>query len=214
MKLHGFPISNYYNIVKLALLEKGIAFDEVLTRPNRDEAFLKISPAGKIPVLECEDGFLSESRAILQYLETKYPQPSLIGSTPYTAGLAEQIYCLIHFNLDGVVRPLFKAAFFGGSATEAELQKMNEDSAFGATALARVARFGPYMAGAEFTFADLAAINTLPLVSRAATSLGQPDPLSGLNGWSEYLARVKERPAVQKVLAESAKALEAFMAKS
>lgn len=213
MKLHGFPISNYYNIVKLALLEKGIPFEEVLTRPNREEEFLKISPAGKIPVLEAEEGFLSETRAILQFLEVKYSQPSLIGSTPYTAGLADQIYCLIHFNLDAAVRPLFKAAFFGGSASETELQKMNEDAAFGAAALARVARLGPYMAGAEFTFADLAAINTLPLVSRAASSLGQPDPLSRLEGWSEYLARVKERPAVQKVLADTAKAMEAFMAK-
>lgn len=214
MKLHGFPISNYYNIVKLALIEKGLPFEEVLTQPKREDGFLKISPAGKIPVLECQEGFLSETRAILQYLEVKHPQPSLIGTSPFTAGLADQIYCLIHFNLDAVVRPFFKAAFFGGSASEADLQKMNDEVAFGAAALTRVARFDPYMAGAELTIADLAAVNTLPLVSLATSKLGQPDPLSSLKGWPEYIAAIKGRPAVQRVLAESAKAVEAFMAKT
>lgn len=57
LKLHGFAVSNYYNMVKLALLEKGLPFEEVLFVPNQTQQALAISPRGKVPVLETEHGF-------------------------------------------------------------------------------------------------------------------------------------------------------------
>ena len=51
-KLYGFRVSNYYNMVKLPLLEKGIDFEEVDTMPSADEDFLQKSPMGKVPCLE------------------------------------------------------------------------------------------------------------------------------------------------------------------
>ena len=70
-KLYGFSASNYYNMVKLPLLERDIEFDEVLVMLSDDESFLKISPRGMVPVLETEQGFISETAAILDYLEEK-----------------------------------------------------------------------------------------------------------------------------------------------
>ena len=58
LRLHGFGVSNYYNMVKLALLEKGLPFEEVQVFTSRDEAFLAISPRGKVPVLQCEHGYI------------------------------------------------------------------------------------------------------------------------------------------------------------
>ena len=50
LKLHGFPSSNYYNIPKLALLEKGIEFEEVLCFVGAGEEYkpdyLNKSPMG------------------------------------------------------------------------------------------------------------------------------------------------------------------------
>ena len=69
LKLHGFAVSNYYNMVKLALLEKGLPFEEVLFVPNQTPQALAISPRGKVPVLETEHGFLSETTVILDYIE-------------------------------------------------------------------------------------------------------------------------------------------------
>ncbi len=67
LRLHGFSSSNYYNAVKLALLEKGLEFDEVLTYTGADEhhqpEYLEKSPLGKVPCLETDDGFISESRS-------------------------------------------------------------------------------------------------------------------------------------------------------
>ena len=47
LKLHGFAVSNYYNMVKLALLEKGLPFEEVLFVPNQTQQALAISPAAR-----------------------------------------------------------------------------------------------------------------------------------------------------------------------
>ena len=50
IQLCGFAISNYYNKAKIALIEKGIAFEEVLVRtPITDPVQLAHSPMGKVP---------------------------------------------------------------------------------------------------------------------------------------------------------------------
>lgn len=47
IKLYGFPISNYYNMVKMTLLEKGMAFEEVMVRPSQEADYLSCSPTGE-----------------------------------------------------------------------------------------------------------------------------------------------------------------------
>ena len=69
MKLHGFPLSNYYNMVKHAVPRKRFACEFVETRPSQDATFLLKSPMGKVPLLETEQGFLTETNVILDYLE-------------------------------------------------------------------------------------------------------------------------------------------------
>ena len=52
LKLYGFPVSNYFNMVKIALLEKQIEFEEVLVYPNQEHDYLSKSPMGKVPCIE------------------------------------------------------------------------------------------------------------------------------------------------------------------
>lgn len=65
LKLHGFSISNYYDMAKIALLEKGIEFEEVDTRPSQENDYLSMSPMGKVPCLETDHGCITEVDAIL-----------------------------------------------------------------------------------------------------------------------------------------------------
>ncbi|MEY2839261.1 MAG: hypothetical protein RJB60_1560, partial [Pseudomonadota bacterium] len=78
LKLHGFPLSNYFNKVKLALLEKGIAFEEVLVDFGKGGAEGAKSPLGKVPFLETEHGALCESQVMLDYIEARWPEPALV----------------------------------------------------------------------------------------------------------------------------------------
>lgn len=78
LRLHGFSSSNYYNVPKLALLEKGVSFEEVVSYtgvgPKYRPEYLDKSPLGKVPALETDEGFISESRAILEYIERAHPE--------------------------------------------------------------------------------------------------------------------------------------------
>ena len=56
LKLGGFPVSNYYNKIKIALLEKEIPFEELWHLPSQDPATLAQTPMGKVPFLVLEDG--------------------------------------------------------------------------------------------------------------------------------------------------------------
>ena len=60
--LHGSAISNYYNKVKLALLEKGVPFEEAYAATHSsDEAVLSASPLGKIPFVDRKSTRLNSS---------------------------------------------------------------------------------------------------------------------------------------------------------
>ena len=92
MKLYVFPIAPNPTRVRLYLAEKRAAggapaVEEVQVNLRSGEQrageHLARNPAGKVPVLELADGsFLTESLAIIEYLEERWPEPPLIGRTP------------------------------------------------------------------------------------------------------------------------------------
>src|SRR5574340_1487566 len=85
--LCGFAVSNYYNKVKMVLLEKGIAFtEEYVATGAKDEATLTASPLGKVPFIRLEDGrTLCESEVIVEYLEQAHPAPPLVPADAWGA---------------------------------------------------------------------------------------------------------------------------------
>ena len=211
--LCGFAASNYYNKVKLALLEKGIAFEEETIYPSQDEALKKDSPMGKVPFLRTPDGVLSESQVLIEYLEDIHPQPPLYPADPFGRAKCRELIEHIELHLELPARRLYPEAFFGGSVsdeTKAEVEKL---LGRGLKSLAHLARFTPFIAGAEFTHADCAAIVHLPLVAQATKMIYGRDLVDELLPAARaYLKEVGERPAVQRVNAERKIARDAFIA--
>ena len=80
--LYGFPSSNYVNMVHLALLEKGVPFEFVLTYPNKSPEFLAKSSRGKVPFMETPDGYLNETSALLEYIEEATDGVPLLPKDP------------------------------------------------------------------------------------------------------------------------------------
>ena len=92
LTLCGFPVSNYYNKVKLALLEKNLLFVEENVKTGlTDEAVLSASPLAKIPFIRTPQGNLCESEAILEYLEAAYPNPPLLPADPFAAAKVREM---------------------------------------------------------------------------------------------------------------------------
>ena len=210
IKLYGLPVSNYYNVVKLAMLEKGVPFEEVTQRPNQDPSYLAISPLGKMPCVVTPEGSIAETLAILEYLEARYPEVSLYPSDPMERARAMQIHCMINTTLDAAVRQLIAQAYFGAPRTEFQIQEMNTALAKGCAGLARLTDFSKFAAGDSFSHADLAAVNTMLLASGVPAKLGQTDPIMELPGFKDYLQRMEAREHVKAIRADQMESLRAL----
>ena len=202
--LCGSSISNYYNKVKLALLEKGVDFsEEYVATGGSDEAVLGASPLAKIPFLRTDAGPLCESQAILEYIEAAYPEPPLLPRDPFAAAKVRELAIYVDLHLELVVRDLYPKAFFGGSVSEGNAARIRTVLERNIAAFKRLARFAPYVAGDQFTQADCSAWNSLPLVSMATRAIYGEDLLAAagieLKG---YTRLVGERPSAQKVAAD------------
>ena len=86
MKLHGYWRSSAAYRVRIALNLKGLQAESAthaLPRgEQRSEAYLALNPQGLVPALETEDGVFIQSTAIIEYLDERWPQPSLLPSSP------------------------------------------------------------------------------------------------------------------------------------
>ncbi len=93
--VYEHPLSPYAQKVKIALDEKGIAYETkmpvAMGTGQPDLAFLKANPRGEVPALI--DGELSvfDSTIILEYIEDKWPTPALLPKTPAERAQARTI---------------------------------------------------------------------------------------------------------------------------
>jgi glutathione S-transferase len=199
--LHGFSLSNYYNKVKLALLEKGVLFTEETIHPRKmDEAALAASPLGKIPFIRTPQGSLCESQAILDYLEAAHPNPPLLPADPWAAAKVRELTTFIDLHLELVARELYGQAFFGGEISPANAERVRKLLTKNIAGFKRLAKFAPYVAGDTFTQADCAAWVSLPLVTMASKAVFGEDLLAaGGIELKPYLKLIGERPSAQKV---------------
>ena len=214
--LHGFPVSNYYNKVKLALLEKNLSFAEAYVNPKSvDASGMAASPLGKIPFITTPQGTLCESQAIVDYLEAAYPTPALLPADPFAAAKVRELTTYIDLHVELVARQLYPQAFFGGTVSESTQQLVRKQLEKNIAALKSLIKFAPYAAGDSFTQADCAAFASLPLVGMACKAVyGEDLLLAGGVDYKAYIKMIGERPSAQKVLADRKAATTAPAAKS
>ena len=208
LRLHGFSASNYYNVAKLALLEKGAPFEEVAVYtgagPGYRPDYLGASPLGKVPCLETKDGFLSESRCIVDYIERAVPGPSLYPSDPFAQAKLLELTQVIDLYLELPARRLLPNLFSRKPAPERIAAEVLDVIGKGADALRKLAAFDAYLIGDRFTAADIAGVVHFPVVRRITKSVLDRDPLGDVPGLSEYVTRLEQRAMVQRVRADQA----------
>jgi glutathione S-transferase len=213
IRLCGFHISNYHNKVRIALLEKGIAFEEDAgVKPSQKPDYLAKSPLGKVPYLEVDGERLCESGVILEYLEDAYPEKPLLPKDPLARARVREIVVFLELHLELVVRRLYGGLFFGSSFSDETKAHVERDVAKGVRALKAVAKFDPFIAGKELTIADCAAFVHLPLVSLVTKMAYGRDALEDIPQVKAYLKMLGERPAFARVN-EDRKAAQAAAAK-
>jgi glutathione S-transferase len=113
VKLYVFPVAPNPTRLRLYLAEKraaGARFEleeitvDLRNMEQRSAAHLARNPLGKLPVLETSEGvFLTESLAIIEYLEELVPEPPMLGTTPIERACARELERIVEL---GVLRPI------------------------------------------------------------------------------------------------------------
>lgn len=211
--LCGFAVSNYYNKLKLVLLEKGVAFEERLVYPWQKDLFHGASPLGKIPFVETEQGGLSESQVILEFLEDRYPERPLYPADVFERARCRELIQHLELNGEWVARRLYKQAFFGGAVSEETRREARVGLERGLQALAGLCVFSPYVAGPAFTAADCVARVHFLMIGLATERIYGENLLDRhLPALPGYLELLDQRPHFRKMLKERETALAAFVA--
>ena len=113
MKLYEFAGAPNPRKVTVYIKEKGINVPsesvDMISGKNRSPEFLKKNPLGGLPVLELDDGsHLTESLAIIEYLEELHPEPSMLGSTPVERARVREAERICDLGVLGSIGTIFQ----------------------------------------------------------------------------------------------------------
>jgi glutathione S-transferase len=204
LKLHGMSRSNYYNLAKACLIYKEIPFEEVKAVPSQEEDYLTKSPMGKVPCLETDEGFLSETLAIAEYLDALQPERPLLPAEAFARGKALELLRHVELDIELTARRCLPAAFFGAEASEELKASTRKDLARGIRAVSRLYVCDPYATGSEFNLADLYTYFSFGLAGAIVQKIFDEDLLAELPQVRSLLERLAEEPAIREVEAANA----------
>jgi glutathione S-transferase len=150
LTLYGFPASNYYGLIKHALLLKGIDFNEERTYPGHS-SYLDKSPMGKVPCIGTEHGFLSETAAILEYIEHNYPDKPMLPSDAYQRAKGFELMRIAELYVELSGRRFLPEILMGAPKSESNRAAMLPVLVKAFSCLENMGTFGPYLMGETCT---------------------------------------------------------------
>ncbi|MEM9178289.1 MAG: glutathione S-transferase family protein [Pseudomonadota bacterium] len=205
LKVHGTILSPWVRRLVAFIEEKQLDYELVSVVPlgEPDPDFLKISPLGKVPVLEFNGRFLPDSLAACTLLEAEAPDPALIPKTGWDhAWMLWLCDYLSTAFFSKVEAPLFIQKFINPN-----FQNTEPDQAVIDAALAYMPQVFDYLeaqlrSGVPFLLGD-----TLSLVDLTAGSIfvnfrhaGETvDPARWPN-LADYVDRMHSRPSFERIL--------------
>ncbi|WP_185268226.1 glutathione S-transferase family protein [Halopseudomonas xiamenensis] len=212
LRLHGFAVSNYFNMAKLALLEKGVDFEINTIHASQTPEFLAMSPRGKVPCLETEQGFINETNVILEYIEETQGGKALLPSDPFARARVRALTKEIELYIELPARSCYPEVFFGGKVDQATKDKAQAELLAGVAALRRHASFAPYVAGSEMTIADIMFLFSIDLARAVGRKLFGIDLLEDWPEAAALLELLSQNPNVQRIEADKNAEMAAFIA--
>lgn len=200
IELHGYQYSVYSWIARLALHEKGKAFDWIEVNPFAEDvpaSYLAIHPFERVPAL-IHDGFVVyETGAITRYVDEAFEGPRLQPEQPRERGRCNQIISIVdsyaYWPLvrqvfsHGVFRPMMKL-----QADEKEFQRGLEVAPRILSALEDAAGEGRYLCGNDISLAD---IHLAPMIGYFARAPEGKDLLQKQLRLSAWWADFSKRDA-------------------
>lgn len=205
ISLYDHPLSPYGQKVKIALREKGVAFETVspggLGAGGAAGAFVEANPRAEVPALVDGETAVFNSTVILEYLEDAYPTPPLLPASPADRARVRMLEEVMDTHFEPIAWGLSELRWFkraeGETAAAIEAAAARQASGFYAW-LERELGERDWFNGAAFGWGDLAVVPFLNGVSGQGL---KPPEGSRLAAW---LARANARPSVVETVAEIA----------
>jgi glutathione S-transferase len=204
MLIYGAMLSPFVRKVCLAAAEKGISYEMKSAAPgSADPDFVAASPFGKIPAMKDGEFTLSDSSAIVAYMEAKHPAPALLPGEAQARGKA------VWFDeyADTILAASGLKVLFN-RLVGPKFLKIPGDEAVAAQGEAELPRLYAYLesvaprdgwlVGDSFTLADIAVASMLRTLEYVAVD---PSPAS-CPAIAAWYGRVRARPAWQEVAAQ------------
>ena len=200
--LHGFAASNYYNLVKHVLLYKQLPFQENLLYAGSKE-LLAISPVGKVPAITTTEGLnISESSVICDFLEETYPDIQLYPENSGERAVVRQIMKIAELYFELPSRRFIPYAFSGTEVPEPVKAEIRQVLKRGVSALSHLSQFSPWIAGDQFTMADIYVYYVNAIVSKYASVQLDWDVLAEIPGMKEWNESMSQSVIAQKIEAD------------
>ncbi len=203
MKLYDFAIAPNPKKVRVYLKEKGLDLPvepvDLMSGQNRTPEFLqKVNPLGGLPVLQLDDGGnLTESLAIIQYLEELHPTPPMIGTTPIERARVRETERICELGVLGNVATIFQntSPFFAGRLKQSPDAADNARGRLTNNLKVLDAKVGskPFVCGDCPTIADC----TLFAATEFAAFGGNPLDFSATPNLARWYETFKQRPSAQ-----------------
>lgn len=205
IRLYHVPLSPFCRKVRLSLAEKRLEVELVEERYwERDPDFIRRNPAGKVPILKIDGLTLSESSAICEYIEERYPDPPLL---PRDAAARHEVRRLVGWFDDKFHSEVTSKLLY--ERVNKKITKEGYPDSTNVKAGSRAIKFHleyigwllderRWLAGSELSLADFA----------AAAHLSALDYISDVD-WNlnptvrDWYAKIKSRPAFRSLLADA-----------
>lgn len=204
LRLYDHPLSPYAQKVKIALREKGQAFETVLPgglgAGGAAGEFLAANPRAEVPALVDGDLAIFDSTVILEYVEDRWPTPALLPATPAERARVRMLEEVMDTHFEAINWGLSEIRWFrraeGDLADRLQAKAADQTAGFFAW-LERQLEGRDWLNGASFGWGDLA---VAPYINGSAGHGHRPDPGSKLEDWQ---ARVNARPSVAETNQEA-----------
>jgi len=197
IKLYDFPMSPRARKPRIVLAEKGLQYEKVNVDITKQEQkkpeYLAINPYGKVPALQDDGTTVYESSIIMEYLNDKYPNPSLMPADPGQRARARVLMHLGDNAYDGAFAAIVGEVFFKpkGQADQDVIAKAKQDLNACFERLERELGSNDYLVGG-FSLADICFATWAPLFGPLQVEV--PGQCVKVSAW---LNRLKERPGMK-----------------
>jgi len=207
--LYEHPLSPYAQKVKIALAEKGVAFECRLPdfMSGQDPDFAAANPRLEVPALVDGDTRVFDSTIILEYVEDRWPKPALLPSTPAERARVRMLEELCDTYYEAISWAAMEIRVFRratGELADRLLARGGEQVAGINRWLERQLGERPWFNGAAFGWGD---VGVVPFVHGAAVTGNPPPAGSRLGAW---LDRVRARPSVAAAFQAAAESMQGF----